>query len=135
MVPRSIIHQLSQLRWHEVLLRLVWGMARCLAVVFVALLIACLIDFAIDREQDTPWAVRLGMFVLQALLAIGAAALFLARPLLGGKLSDTELALQVEDKHPELQHRLISAVQLNQPGADTQGMSPELIARVTREAE
>jgi hypothetical protein len=79
--------------------------------------------------------VRLGLFLLQALLAIGAAALFLIRPLVGGKLGDNELALQVEDKHPGLQHRLISAVQLNQPGADTQGMSPELIARVTREAE
>jgi hypothetical protein len=135
MVPRLILHQLSNLRRREVLLRLVWGTARCLAVVFVALLAACLIDYAMDRDQDTPWVLRLGLFLLQVILALGAAALFVAKPLLGGKLSDSELALQVEDKHPELQHRLISAVQLNQPGAETEGMSPELIARVTREAE
>src|SRR5262245_10405455 len=135
MIPHSIIHQLSKLRRRDVLLRLVWGTARCLAVVAVALLAACLIDYVIDREQDTPWVLRLGFFFLQAVLVVGAAALFLVKPLLGGKLSDSELALQVEDKHPELQHRLISAVQLNQPGAETEGMSPELIAKVTREAE
>ena len=135
MVPRSILHQLSKLRRREVLLRLVWGTARCLAVLAVALLAACLIDYVIDREQDTPWVLRLGLFFLQAVLVVGAAALLLVKPLLVGKLSDSELALQVEDKHPELQHRLISAVQLNQPGAETEGMSPELIAKVTREAE
>ena len=135
MVPRSILQQLSKLRRREVLLRLVWGTARCLAVVAIALLAACLIDYVIDREQDTPWVLRLGLFFLQAVLVVGVAALFLIKPLLGGKLSDSELALQVEDKHPELQHRLISAVQLNQQGAETEGMSPELIAKVTREAD
>src|SRR5262249_39046121 len=135
MVPRSIIHQLSKLRRREVLLRLVWGTARSLAVVAIALLAACLIDYVIDREQDTPWVLRLGLFFLQAVLVVGAAALFLVKPLLGGKLSDSELALRVEDKHQKLQHRLISAVQLNQPGAETEGMSAELITKVTREAQ
>jgi hypothetical protein len=135
MVPRSIIDQLGQLRRREVLLRVVWGTARCLAVIFVALLIACLIDYAVDRDQDTPWGLRLGLSLVHSFVFGFVVAFFLIRPLVGGKLGDNELALQVEDKHPELQHRLISAVQLNQPGADTQGMSPELIARVTREAE
>src|SRR5207302_7067738 len=38
-------------------------------------------------------------------------------------------------KMPSLGHRLISAVQLNRAGAATAGMSPELIAAVTGEAE
>src|SRR5262249_50796521 len=40
-----------------------------------------------------------------------------------------------EEKEPKFQHRLITAVQLNQAGAQTEGMSPELVRVVTREAE
>src|SRR5947199_4548139 len=50
-------------------------------------------------------------------------------------MSDSFLALWVEEKVGNLGHRLISALQLNRPGARTEGMSPELITVVTREAE
>ncbi len=49
--------------------------------------------------------------------------------------SDADLALWVEERRPELGHRLISAVELNGKGARTEGMSADLIAQVTREAE
>ena len=45
------------------------------------------------------------------------------------------LALRVEDKNPRLYHRLISAVQLNKPGANTEGMSAELIGEVVTRRE
>ena len=48
---------------------------------------------------------------------------------------DRRLALWVEDTFPALDHRLISAVELNRPAASIQGMSSGLIAAVTREAE
>jgi hypothetical protein len=134
MVPRSILRQLSRLRRREALLRLAWGAARCLALVFVLVAAACLVDWTIDRYRETPLALRAAMLAVEAVAAAGAVLLFLALPLLR-RPGYTELALRVEEKVPALGHRLISAVQLNQPGAFTQGMSPQLIARVTAEAE
>src|SRR5262249_27887875 len=51
------------------------------------------------------------------------------------RVSNTDLALWVEDHDKSFGHRLISALQLNQPDANTRGMSPVLIAAVTRQAE
>lgn len=134
MVPRSISQKISGLRFWERSLQIVWGTARLLAIVLSVFIVFCLLDWLIDRNQNTPWLLR--AFLLLTLLSItaGAAFLFIAWPLFR-RLSDSELSLWVEDKHPELQHRLISAVQLNQPDAKLAGMSPELVALVTREAE
>jgi hypothetical protein len=111
-----------------------WGLARTVALVFVLLALACLADWTIDRFRETPFALRVLLLGVQVVVAASALAFFLVLPLLR-RANDTELALRVEDKVPDLGHRLISAVQLNRPGALTQGMSPELIARVTDEAE
>jgi hypothetical protein len=134
MVPRTILRRLGRLRRREYLLRLIWGLARLLVVVFVLLVCACLTDWLIDRYQETPWEARVGMLAAQVTVAALAFLLFLGLPL-AHRPGHAELALRVEDKVPSLGHRLISAVQLNQPGAATAGMSPELIAVVTKEAE
>jgi hypothetical protein len=134
MVPQVIRRQLARLRRREFLLRLTWGLARVLALVLVLLALACLTDWVIDRFQETPWSVRVALLAVQVAAAAGAAVLFLVVPLLRWP-GNTELALQVESKVPDLGHRLISAVQLNRPGAHTEGMSPQLIGRVTAEAE
>jgi hypothetical protein len=134
MVPTTLLRPLGRLRRRERLLAFAWGAARWLAVVTVCLVVACLVDWLYDRWDDTPWRVRIGLFAAQAVIALAAAAWFLFRPFLR-RLSDDRLALWVEDRHPELGHRLISALQLNRAGAEVEGMSPELIALVTREAE
>ena len=133
MVPRSLQRQLNRLRRRERLLRLTWAAARCLTVFSVVLASACLIDFVVDLYRDTPRWLRLGLLGAQAALWL-AGALFVLRFLVQ-RFSDTEVALWIEDKMPELGHRLISAVQLNRPGAATAGMSPQMIATVTRQAE
>lgn len=132
MIPPTIQHQLARLRGRERWLDLAWGFARLLALAVVLLLVAGLIDWAIDRERDTPEEIRRFLSYLQVVVAV-AACLFLLWPL-RKRLSDSALALRVEDRHPQLQHRLISAVELNQPGAVTEGMSAELIGVVTKEA-
>ncbi len=134
MVPLSLSRKLSQLRRRETILRLTWGAARWLALVLSLLLLACLIDWTLDQDEDTPWPIRIALTVSEGGTALAAAWYFLILPLVG-QPNDSELALWVEDKNPRLEHRLISAVQLNQPGALTEGMSKELIAVVTREAE
>src|SRR6266542_337920 len=131
MVPRTIKKQLARLRWRERCLRLIWGGARWLALALVALALACFLDWLIDRAAETPWAVRVLLSGAQVGLWAGAAFFLILRPL-WERLSDSRLALWVEKRIPALGHRLISTVQLNQPGAKTQGMSPELIGAVTR---
>src|SRR5207253_1870964 len=68
--------------------------------------------------------------VMWGILLVG----FLCRPLLR-RMTDSHLSLHVEDRVPALGQRLISAVQLNRRGARVEGMSPDLIAAVTQEAE
>ncbi len=133
MVPRSIQRQLNRLRRRERLLRVTWTVARCLAVFVVVLAAACLIDFVVDLYRDTPRWLRIGLLGIQIALWLTGVVLVLRS--LTRRLSDEQLALWIEDKMPLLGHRLISAVQLNHPDAAIAGMSPQMIAAVTRQAE
>ena len=134
MIPRPIKRNLARLRRRERFIRLAWGACRFIALVLALLLVCALTDYIIDRDRDTPWSVRYVLFGLQALAAAAAAFFFVLLPQLR-RLRDPEVALWVEDEEPQLGHRLITAVELNRPGAQTAGMSSELIAVVTREAE
>ena len=134
MIPRTIRRQLGRLRRRERLLQVAWGAARWLTLAVLALAVACFTDWMIDRRQDTPWEVRVGLLAAQAALGAVTAAVFILWPLVRRMPAD-RLALWVEERVPDFDHRLISAVQLNRRGADTRGMSPEMIAAVTREAE
>jgi hypothetical protein len=134
MVPVSIRNNLAGLRRRERLLTFVWGAACWLSIVLVLLFVCGLVDWLIDRQRDTPRAVRLGMFFAQTAVAAVAGLFFLLWPQVR-RLPDALLALWVEEKIPRFDHRLISAVQLNQPEAQLEGMSRELVAVVTREAE
>src|SRR5580765_767986 len=122
MVPASIRNNLTGLRTRERLLTLIWGAACWFAIVLVLLLLCGLIDWLIDRSRETPMSVRVGMFFVQAIVAGVAGLLFVLWPQIR-RLPDALLALWVEEKMPQFEHRLISAVQLNQPNADLQGMS------------
>ena len=71
MVPRAIQQQLARLRRRELLLRFSWGMARLVTLLFIVLVLACLVDYLIDRVHDTPYTVRALMYLAQ----MGVAAL------------------------------------------------------------
>jgi len=134
MVPPTILSNLSSLRSRERLLTLAWGLACWLALALVLLVLCCFVDWLIDRWQDTPMAVRYGLLGIQAVSAFITAIAFLLVPQIR-RLPDALLALWVEDKIRDFDHRLISAVQLNAPNANLGGMSKELVGVVTREAE
>lgn len=129
----SLIWQLRSWQLRERLVRLAWGGARWFAVVAVVLAFACLADWLFDRRTDVPKYVRVGMTLLQAGIAAALAYWFLIRPWARTPGID-DLAYQAEQAIPEFDHRLVTALQLNRRGARTQGMSPALIAEVTREA-
>jgi len=132
-MSRQILQHLARLRRRERLLRLLWAAARWAGLMSAILILACGIDWIVDCRQDTPWIARVSMALVQSMIGVIAGVRFFG-PVFQ-RLSDSALSLCVEEKLPAFDHRLISAVQLNQPGPATQGMSPELIAAVTRQAE
>jgi hypothetical protein len=134
MVPPLLLRKLAQLRRRERLLRFVWGSARVVSWLLLALALACLIDWTVDLWVDTPLELRIGMLTAQLALAAVLVFVLVVLPLCK-RLRNERLALYIEDRRPELQHRLISALELNQPHARTQGMSPQLLGAMTREAE
>jgi hypothetical protein len=132
-IPPIVLKKLGQLRRRERLLRLVWGLACFGSIVVVVFLVACLVDWLYDLWDETPRGLRLFMFRGQLVLAGLIGLLLVLRPQLR-RLRREKLALLLEDKLPVFQHRLISALELNRPGARTAGMSPELLAAMTCEA-
>jgi hypothetical protein len=134
MIPTPIQKQLKGLRRRERCLRFVWGVARWLALVLIALALACLIDWLIDRAEETPLVIRQLLLAAQIGLGIAAIAYLVVWPLLGA-LPLSKLALWIEEKVPRLGQRLISTVQFHQAGARTEGMSREMIAVVSQETE
>jgi hypothetical protein len=132
-VPPTIRRLLDRLRTRERLLAASWAAARFLALFAALLVLACLIDWWIDRRRDTPEGLRFallwGQVALWVMLPVHWAIGHLKR------ITDDEAALAIEEKVPSLGHRLISAVQLTRPGAQVAGMSLDLIAAVTKQAE
>jgi len=135
MLPASIRHLLNRLAARERLLGFCWVFARGVSLCLVVFALACLTDWLIDRRQDTPWLLRVGLLVAQALLWLVVLVAILRSVL--RRWSDDELALWVERQVPELGQRLISAVQFQRPEAQEKirGMSPDLIAAVTHQAQ
>ncbi len=128
------IHRLLRaLAGRERSLATAWAAGRAAAVCLAALVVCLSIDWLIDRWGQTPLAVHVVLLGVQVLVWAGA-AVFTVLPaftLHGGD----DLALKAEEAVPSLGHRLISAVQLNRKGAKTAGMSAELIAATTAQAE
>ncbi len=134
MVPQVIVERLAAVRRKEASVSAAWGLGRWLGLAVAAMVAACLLDWLIDRRTDTPTGFRVLLLLAQLGLWAGAGWVLVLRPALR-KRDDREVALWVEGRFPELGHRVISAVELNAPTADTRGMSSELIGAVTRQAE
>ena len=128
-----LLRQLRRWRFRERLVRLAFGAGGLLGVVLVALGAACLADWVYDRYADVPFALRVLATGGQVAVAAGLAYVLVLRPWVGAPPVD-DLALKAEKAIPEFDHRLVTALQLNRPGAKTGGMSAALIAEVTREA-
>lgn len=127
----QLVRQLRQWQARERLFRFVWGLSLWLAVVLGGVAVACLIDWTVDRYRDTPMALRILMTFGQLALYAAAGVWLLFRLRVP---SLDVLAGKAEEAHPEFGHRIVTALQLNRPTAKTLGMSPQLIADVTREA-
>lgn len=127
-----LIRQLRSWQRREWLYSATVAVAALVLVVAAGVTLACVIDYAIDSERDTPYWVRICLTSGQAVVypvAAVVAFLFVRAPSL------VALAGRAEEQHAEFDHRLVTALQLNRPDARTAGMSSQLIGTVTDEAE
>ncbi|MEK7467286.1 MAG: DUF4175 family protein [Planctomycetota bacterium] len=107
------------------------GACRVALVVLVAALFSFCIDFFIPK---LPLGVRATVLIAGLAAAGFAAWRYVVTPL-SVKLSDDDLALCVEQQFPDLQDRLISAIQLNrQRGEFSRFNSPELVDALVKDA-
>jgi hypothetical protein len=103
-----------------------------LSRVGVAAVVFVLITFLADWSFVLPVQVRLTLLLGGIALLVWIVARRIVTPL-GARISDDDLAVLVERTHPELNDRLISAIQLSRnPGPDA---SPELVEALVRDAE
>ena len=114
----------------------VWDSLLAIGVVALA---AFWIGLALDYlpvmlgGTEMPWLARAILLLIVSVLIAGIVSkLLIGR--LKRPLPDDSLALLVERHHPKLGGRLITAVQLNEPGRSGDSHSPELLRRVHREA-
>lgn len=128
----QLTDQLRRWQHRELGFRLAWAFARWFAIVLAALTLACLADWLIDRRVDTPFALRVLMTIGQIVVALGLGYFLFSR--LRVPHID-ELAGKAEEELAEFDHRLVTSLQLNRPGAKTQGMSSQLLEACTLEAE
>ncbi|MFO0937692.1 MAG: hypothetical protein U0798_14395 [Gemmataceae bacterium] len=128
----DLIRQLKRWQTCERLMLFAWGFARFTAVIAVGLFVCCFVDWLVDRYRETPFLLRLAMTTAQIVALVAGAYWFLLKV---RAPSLDALAGRAEEQIAEFDHRLVTALQLNRPSANTNGMSPELIRAVTTEAE
>jgi hypothetical protein len=114
----------------------VWdSLLAILAVVLVAFWVGLALDYLPVQLGGTEMP-RLARTLL--LLIVGVAVLAIIVRMLHGRLQrplpDDSLALLVERHHPSLGGRLVTAVQLNEPGRDGDSHSPKLLSEVHSQA-
>jgi len=127
----QLIAQLRAWQFREWLYAAAFAVVALLAVAVVLLAAACATDWVYDRYADTPLWLKLPLTAVLAVGTLGAAVL-LFRAVRAPALDD--LAGKAEREFPELDHRLVTSIQLRRPGAKTAGMSTQLIDAVVDEA-
>ncbi len=127
----AIRRQLTRLRRRARASLVLRGLAR---LVLASLGLAAL-SFALDRPLRLAWETRAALLAIAVTLELALVWRWLVRPLTT-PLPDDELARMVERVHPQLEWRLVSAVQFAdaawRPSADT---SLPLAAQVIADAE
>ena len=106
-----------------------------LAVILIAFWVGLAMDYlpVMLGGTEMPMLARTLLLLVVAGLVIAIVAKMLMGRL-NRPLPDDSLALLVERHHPTLGGRLVTAVQLNEPGRSGDSHSPELLNRVHKEA-
>ena len=126
-VPPEIAKGLKSLRRRIRWIQLIRGFLKTTSVVLIGLLAIVALDFFLAPLPS--WA--RGMLFFGWLSAAGLAAiLFIAKSLLT-KISLVKLARWLEERHPEVQERISTTLELSD---HPEGISPELLLELSNEA-
>jgi hypothetical protein len=126
----SFIRQLDRLRRRAIGLDILKGLSLVVAVVLLSFTLRCWVDYMLVM----PWFLRL-LFLLAELLFIALVMYRFVLWPLRHPPTDIEVSLRVEASHPQLKSRLVSTLQLNQPGTLDRGGSRSLVRALTRQTE
>lgn len=132
-IPRTGLSKLSALRGRERLFHVLWGLTRWLAVACALIALCTFIDWRVDKARETPFALRVILTAIEAIVLAITGWFWLIRPWTKGP-SIVRLAKRVEEGIPEFGHRLVTSIQFYRK-EEVGGMSPELIESVARESE
>ncbi|MGB0643923.1 MAG: hypothetical protein ACPGQF_04230, partial [Akkermansiaceae bacterium] len=126
-IPPEITKGLASLRRRIRWIQLVRGLLKTASVVLLGLLAIVALDFFLAPLPS--WA--RGTLFFAWLAAAGLAAiLFIAKSLLT-KISLVKLARWLEERHPEVQERISTSIELSD---HPEGISPELLLELSNEA-
>src|SRR5258708_5592185 len=104
------------------------------ALAVVALVVGLALGMLLDWWLDLPRVVRAAFLAVDiALLALIVVSQIIM-PMIASP-ADDDVALLVEDAHPQFRSRLIAAIQLVRPGAIPAGASPAFVRATVAQAE
>ncbi|MGF1485053.1 MAG: hypothetical protein ACFBZ8_11890 [Opitutales bacterium] len=126
----AFIANLDATRRRFLLEKTVYGLALILGVLATSLSVRCSVDWWLEM----PWLLRFCCLAAEALFACGCVYRYLIWPRRHPP-SDEAVALLIEKHHKDLRSRLISTLQLNQPGKLGPAESPTLVRALTRQTE
>jgi hypothetical protein len=130
----ALVKQLRAWQFRELLYSAAVAVGVIAAVATVGIALASATDYCVDLYVDTPIWLRIALAVVQIAVYAGL-VLFLFIFVRKNLPSVDVLAGRAEAELPMFDHRLVTSLQLNRPHANTAGMSKELIAKVSDEAE
>ena len=126
-IPPEITNGLSSLRRRIRWIQLIRGLLKTASVVLIGLLAIVALDFFLAPLPS--WA-RTTLFFGWIIASGLAAIIFIAKSLLT-KISLVKLARWLEERHPEVQERISTALELSD---HPEGISPELLLELSNEA-
>ena len=129
-LPSEITAGLVSLRRRIRRIQFFRGLLRTSSVVLVGLLLIVGLDFLITPFPA--WARATVFFLWLAAIAISAVG-FIVKPMLV-KLPLLRLARWLEERHPEVQERISTALELADQSSESGGISPALLADLSAEA-
>src|SRR5688500_7743097 len=112
MVLDPIVGKIDAVRRRVKRLVLIDGLSRTMLVAFACAVAMFLIDYFLPK---VPFEVRLTLLGASVATVAWAVWRFIVYPL-GVRLTDDDIALCVEKQYPDLNDRLISAIQLSREG-------------------
>ncbi len=122
--------KLDATRRRYLLEKTLYGLGLILGIVVPFFAARCVLDWWLEM----PWMLRLLCLCAEGIFIAGTFHKFILWPRMHPP-SDEEVALLVEKQHRKLRSRLISTLQLNQPGRLSPSDSPTLVRALTQQTE